>query len=81
MGLFGKDVFDQETGHKVGTQSRITGSTNASNKPWFADRNLVDKDGNHMSVQSSIIKESAGAIIGITVGIVGIIGSLLSRDD
>ena len=81
MGLFGKDVFDQNTGHKIGTHSRITGNTNASTRPWFSDRNLVDKNGNHVTIQSSIIKESAGAIIGITAGIIGIIGSIINRDD
>jgi len=81
MGLFSKDIYDAKTGEKAGKASRLSSSYQTSSQNFFTDRQLVDKGGNHVTTQPSILKESSGAIIGIAAGLIGIIGSLMNNDD
>lgn len=81
MGLFSKDIYDAKTGAKAGKASRLSSSYQTSSQNLFTDRQLVDRSGNHVTTQPSILKESAGAVIGITLGVVSIISALMNRDD
>ena len=81
MGLFSKDLYDAKTGEKAGSASRLSSSYKTHTQNLLMDRKLVDGKGNHVVTQPSILKESAGAIIGITAGIVSIFGSIFDSDD
>lgn len=81
MGLFNKDLYDAKTGERAGRTSRLTGSHQVDTQNFLSDRKLVDKNGNHVATQPSVLKESAGVLIGITAGIVGIFAALMKSDD
>jgi len=81
MGIFNKDVYDAKTGERAGSASRLTDSYKTHSRNFITDRKLVDRNGNHVATQPSILKESAGAIVGITAGIVSIFAALIKSDD
>jgi hypothetical protein len=81
MGIIRKDLFDAGTGEKAGSRSRLTGSVKTDTKNFFTDKKLVDKRGNHVATEPSIIKDSASAVIGITAGIVSIFAAFLNKDE
>lgn len=81
MGLFNKDLFDAKTGEKAGTASRLTSIQKVHPPNFLTDKKLVDKNGNHVATQPSVVKENAGAVLGATAAVAGFFAAIIGLKD